>query len=157
LIRLSCEHGFVSAARTFHECLLDLLPIYSEAGRALAAIEVPDGLSAATFADTACRRRFRRAKAPPNDAFNSIAGALADTASPTALIEVAYDACMPVEPGGNDDVATTARHAEARARAAANGDDAAADHARLQPTVIADFWRRSAALRFRAARRFRAS
>jgi hypothetical protein len=66
---LLCEHVFVRTGRAFQDRLLELLPIDSDTGRRLAALDptgrgAGDEVLAWTVADRACRCWLRGAIAP---------------------------------------------------------------------------------------------
>jgi hypothetical protein len=124
----------VSAARRFHERLLELLPVYTDAGRRIARLRV-DGTGADArptpwaLADKACRDWLRGAIPPQDDAFDAVVEALASLcpvsgpSSAMDAVEVARDARRIAEPlAGAAGIARTAWLAEATGYAAARGD-----------------------------------
>jgi hypothetical protein len=128
----TCEHMFVSSssADAFVDRLLDLVPVYYEAGRAIAGLP-RDGLrrTAADLADAACRRWLLPAIPADAEAIRVVAAELADSTSPLALVDFAYDVERLAAALGDAPLAATARHAAATARAAAEGRDADAGRA----------------------------
>jgi hypothetical protein len=127
----SCEHTFVSSATdAFLERLLELLPIYYEAGREIARLAPPvDDTSAVDLARVACRRWLLDAIPADADAMRPVAAELAAAGAPAALIDFARDAAALAGSLGDAALAVTARHAESAARAAAEGRDADAGRA----------------------------
>jgi hypothetical protein len=122
-----CEHTFVSpsAADAFLDRLLDLVPIYYEAGRALAALPRDgDQPSGADLAAAACRRWLLKTIPAHAKTMRPVVAELAAADSPWQLIAFARDVAAVADSLGDGPLAATARHAEAAARAAAAGQSA---------------------------------
>jgi hypothetical protein len=114
----------------FLKRLLELVPIYYEAGRELAGLDRPaDGPSAIDLAALACQRWLLGAIPASGDAMGPVATHVAAAHSPAALIGFARDVAVLAGPLGDDGLAVTARHAEACASAAADARDADAGRA----------------------------
>ena len=119
---------FVSATAAFRERLLELVPIYYDAGRAIAALTPPSsGPTAADLAVVACRRWLVAAIPAGADAMAPVISALSD--EPAALIAFARDVAALAHALDDGALATTAGYAQATALAAAAGRDADAGRA----------------------------
>ena len=150
----------IAAADAFLDRLLDLTPIYYEAGRAIAALPRDGHLPSATdLADAACRRWLLPAIPGNADAMRSIAADLAESASPVALAAFASDVERLAGALSDASLEATARRAAATARAAADGRDdeagrSAADCLYSRRAAGADFVAAEARAVTQAARLF---
>jgi hypothetical protein len=117
---------FVSSpADAFLARLLDLVPIYYEAGREIASLSPPTAPpTAAALAGAACSRWLLPAIPGDADAMRPVAAALTEDASPEDLLAFAGDVERVARALADERLATTASHARAAARAAADGDGA---------------------------------
>jgi hypothetical protein len=121
---------FVPATDAFRSRLLELVPIYYEAGREIARLDWPEpGPSATDLAAVACRRWLLETVPGHAEAMLPVAVDLAAARSAETLVDFARDVVALAGPLGDENLAATARHAEAAARAAAAGDAAAAGRA----------------------------
>jgi hypothetical protein len=123
---------FVSptASEAFVARLLDLVPIYYAAGREIARLEPRGrGPSAVELAAVACRRWLLQTIPAHAGAMRPVVADLAAADSPAQLIGFARDVAAVADSLGDGPLATTARHAEAAARAAAAGQSADAGRA----------------------------
>ena len=119
-----------STADAFLARLLDLVPIYYEAGREIAQLSPPSPAPpAATLAGVACSRWLLPAIPADADAMVPIAAALTGDATPEDLLAFAADVERLAGALADEPLAVTAGHARAAARAAADGDDSATGRA----------------------------
>ena len=127
----ACEHTFVSSPTdAFLARLLDLVPIYYEAGREIARLSPPTSPPSATaLAGAACSRWLLPAIPADADAMRPVAAALTSDAAPEDLLAFAGDVERLARALADERLAATAAHAFAAARAAADGDDAGAGRA----------------------------
>ena len=117
-----------TATAAFRERLLELVPIYYEAGRAIAALALPTpGPATADLAAAACRRWLVGAIPAGADAMAPVISGLSD--EPPALIAFARDVAALAQALDDGALATTAGYAQATAIAAADGRDADAGRA----------------------------
>jgi len=124
------EHMFVSttAAAAFRERLLELVPTYYEAGRAIAALALPMRSPATSdLAAAACRRWLVGAIPAGAEAMAPVIAGLSD--EPPALIAFARDVAALAIALDDGALGTTAGYAQATAVAAADGRDADAGRA----------------------------
>ena len=112
----------MSAADAFRERLLDLIQAHRSARGRIRRRSVADAPTAADLADVACRRWLRGAIPPTNDVLASLAGTLARP-DDQPLWDIAADVQSLAAPLGDEELNTTARHAEKCALAALDGRD----------------------------------
>ena len=121
---------FVHAADAFLARLLDLVPIYYDAGREIARLTSPSPAPSATaLAAAACSRWLLPAVPGSADALRLVAADLAAEAPAEALLAFAGDVERLADALADERLAVTAAHAKAAARAPADGDDAGAGRA----------------------------
>src|SRR5436309_857114 len=98
-----CEHVFVSTEVAFHDRLLELVPVYTEAGQRLvklgsSARASADQAVAYALADRACRSWLRGAIPPSADMLDAIAWGIENldpVTDPSTAIEAVEIAAIP--------------------------------------------------------------